>query len=143
MRLTLAAIGVLYLALVLGLLWAVRRKKSRERAIQTQAAASSTAPEADRLGYLKRSGLYWGVTIQAREGRPCCTQVKELLGQTFSLDQAPRLPLPGCDLDCQCHYQPLLEHRDGKVRRLHHDRRSILRYEPDKKNRRRIPTRRT
>ncbi|MCA1804463.1 MAG: hypothetical protein LC646_03735 [Xanthomonadaceae bacterium] len=139
--LTLVAIGLLYLALVLGLLWALRRKRARERVVRAT-PVSATRSEVDRLDYLKRSGLYWGVTIQTRKDRPSCSQVQELHGQAFALDYAPRLPLAGCELDCHCHYLPLLEHRDDKVRRIHHDRRSILRYEPDKKNRRRLPTRR-
>ena len=145
MPLTLAGIAVLYLALVLALWWAVRRKRTREREARMHAAvrAAHDHPEADRLDYLKRSGLYWGVSIQTREDRPGCPQVQALRGQAFPLDQAPRLPLPGCAQDCQCHYQPLLEQRDGKARRVHHDRRSILRYEPGKKNRRQLPTRRS
>ena len=144
MPLTLAAIGVLYLALVLGLLWAVRRKRARERIRRQDAtkAAVHPQPEADRLAYLKRSGLYWGVTLQTREGQPACPQAQPLLGQAFALDAAPRLPLAGCTLDCKCHYHPLIEQRQGKPRRVQHERRSNLRYEPGKRNRRQLPTRR-
>lgn len=141
MPLTIAAIALLYLALLVGLVWAVRRKRARA-ARPSAPAAASTRTESDRLDYLKRSGLYWGVTLQTPEGHPGCPRVQELLGREFTLDQAPRLPLPGCTLDCQCHYHPLLEQRSGTPRRVHHDRRSILRYEPGKKNRRQLPTRR-
>ena len=137
-------LGLLYLALVLVLVWAIRRKKYRSRALSVQAAAPTTSPqqESGRLDHLKRCGLYWGVSVRTRENSPGCPQVREIADQGFPLDQAPELPLPGCDLDCHCHYQPLLEKRDGKLRRIHHERRNILRYEPDKRNRRQLPTRR-
>ena len=140
MTLNQAGFALLALVATLGLLWVLRgNRKARKSPAIPQVANRS---ESDRLDYLRRSGLYWGVRIRFREGQPVCPQARDLDDQEFPLDEAPRLPLPGCDLDCQCHYQPLLEHRDGKVRRLHHDRRSILRYEPDKKNRRQVPTRR-
>ena len=137
-------LGLLYLVLVLVLLWAVRRKNACALAKRVEAASPTTGPrqETDRLAYLQRCGLYWGVSIRARENSPCCEQAREILGQPYPLDQAPHLPLPGCELDCHCHYQPLLEQRDGKIRRVRHDRRSNLRYEPDKKNRRKLSTRR-
>jgi hypothetical protein len=137
-------LGLLYLVLIIALVWVLLRKRSRARTRRVPDASPATGPrqEADRMEDLKRCGLYWGVSLRARENSPCCQQAQALLGQHFTLDQAPHLPLQGCDLDCHCHYHPLLEQRDGKVRRVQHDRRNNLRYEPDKKNRRLLPTRR-
>lgn len=138
------ALLALALGLVLGLSWAIilRRKPGRARPAPPAASPGAAHSTTDHLDYLKRSGLYWGVAIRTQENGSCCPQVRELLGQPYALDQAPRLPLSGCECDCKCHYRPLLEQRDGKVRRTHHNRRSILRYEPDKKDRRQLPTRR-
>jgi hypothetical protein len=141
MSLSYTGFALLALAVLLGLLWVVRGKQT-PLGTSPPAAPDTSRNERDRLDYLKRSGLYWGVAIRTRGNSSCCPQARDILDRPYPLDQAPQLPLPGCDLDCQCHYQPLLEKRDAKMRRVHHDRRSILRYEPDKRDRRQLPTRR-
>lgn len=142
MSLSYTGLALLALTVVLGLSWAVLRRNPGPGPAAPAAGPGPARSATDQLSYLKRSGLYWGVAIRTQENGSCCPQVRGILGQPYALDQAPHLPLSGCELDCKCHYQPLLEHRDDKVRRIHHDRRSILRYEPDRKNRRRLPTRR-
>jgi len=47
-----------------------------------------------------------------------CSAAKELDGQRFLSNVAPRLPLPECDVtDCKCHFAHHRDRRAGKDRR--------------------------
>jgi hypothetical protein len=47
-----------------------------------------------------------------------CSAAKELDGQRFLSNVAPRLPLPECDVtDCKCHFAHHKDRRVGKDRR--------------------------
>ena len=47
-----------------------------------------------------------------------CSAAKELDGQRFLSNVAPRLPLPECDVtDCKCHFAHYKDRRVGKDRR--------------------------
>ncbi len=51
-------------------------------------------------------------------GESACEAARQLRGQRFLTGKAPRLPLPGCNLQnqCQCKYQHLRDRR-GEPRR--------------------------
>lgn len=67
------------------------------------------------------SGRYHAVAI--RLGRQTCPAVRELDGERFLAAEAPRLPLPECDIagDCECSFVHYQDRRSG------HDRRSPFR----------------
>ena len=132
-------IALLVLVLLLLLVW----RRGRRRASEAPRPMATPQQDHGDLDYYRRAGIYWGAAIQSRQPEHCCAPAAALLGKPFPLAQVPQLPLSGCDAeDCQCHYQPILDHRSGKARRVNTDRRSILRYEPDKKDRRQVPGRR-
>jgi hypothetical protein len=84
------------------------------------------------LEKLRRTGIYRGVTI--RPGK--CATARRFRGKPFSFDQAPPLPLAGCNtLHCACHYQGLPEHRK-RERRNTHDRRDSVRFDAERPERR-------
>lgn len=135
---------ILVLALA-GLLLLLLLARGLRRRTPPREAPPQARPRQDHgdLDYFRRAGIYWGVAIQSRQPESCCAPARELLGKPFPLEQVPQLPLPGCGAEtCHCHYQPILDHRSGKARRVNADRRAILRYEPDKKDRRQLPGRR-
>ncbi len=135
----LAAVLIVLLALLLVAIRLWRRKSAPLNTTLTSHPGQDTGS----LDYYRRAGVYWGVAIRPRGDAPGCAAVEAMRGQSFPLKQAPTLPLPGCDAgSCHCSYQPLLDHRDARVRRTNTDRRTILRYEPDKQDRRQLTTRR-
>jgi hypothetical protein len=61
-----------------------------------------------RLG-MRAGGAVRGVRI--RVGKDCCQAAAALPpGVVYHPDQAPRLPLPGCERgrDCRCVYRPVM-----------------------------------
>lgn len=77
------------------------------------------------LGKLRRTGNYWGVTIQ----RGKCAAVRHCTGRKFTFDEAPVLPVAGCKaLRCGCTYNGLRECRKQQ-RRTARDRRDTVRFD--------------
>lgn len=61
--------------------------------------------------------LFRCVVIEA--GTEACTQIRSLPAQPMLLDQAPILPLTGCDVaKCGCHFIRLDDRRSGVDRRV-------------------------
>lgn len=86
----------------------------------------------DALKKLRKGGSYWGVTIM--HGK--CGAVRPLIGKGFRFDEAPRLPVVGCDARrCSCEYKGLV-HRRKDHRRTRHDRREQVRFGTEKPERR-------
>lgn len=82
-----------------------------------------SSPEMELLK-LKQSKRFRGVQIH----RAGCRASAHLAGRFFSMDQAPRLPLPDCDAkECSCHYLGIVDRRQGFDRRRQPDRRKLLR----------------
>ena len=52
---------------------------------------------------------YWGVEVIVPAD--CCRDAERFSHCRFPLDDAPSLPLAGCDRDCQCRLEYLLERR--------------------------------
>lgn len=88
------------------------------------------------LTKLRRTGIYRGVTI--RPGK--CPTAKRFSGKPYSFDEAPLLPLAGCNaLRCSCNYHGLLEHRQ-QARRNARNRRDTVRFDakhPERRSRER------
>jgi hypothetical protein len=75
------------------------------------------------LQKLRRSGCFWGVRIQPGK----CTAIRPFAGRRFTFEEAPNLPLPGCNAwRCSCTYIGVPERR-REERRIHNDRRDIVR----------------
>ena len=75
------------------------------------------------LNKLRRSGSFWGVRIQPGK----CAAIRPFAGRRFTFEEAPDLPLPGCKAwRCSCTYIGVPERRRDE-RRLHNDRRDVVR----------------
>jgi hypothetical protein len=80
---------------------------------------------------LRQNKLFWGVEIK----QSGCAMGRTLAGVEYEFDEAPALPLEGCTAAmCSCAYIGLKERRKGQRRQ--HERRSGLRFEPGKSDRR-------
>lgn len=56
--------------------------------------------------------------ISLRTASNACTAAKEIVGKRFLSGDAPRIPLPDCDvMDCQCRFAHHKDRRTGKDRR--------------------------
>ena len=101
--------------IVAGLItWRLLIGSSREKVHEHRAAASvkpipPNFPAPD-------STLYKAVRLQICN-RPCAAAL-ELRGQSLLENEAPRLPLSGCDHVCGCRYQSLDDRRVGRDRRM-------------------------
>jgi hypothetical protein len=63
------------------------------------------------------TGRFRAVVI--RPGRDCCEAVRALAGRPALTDEAPALPLAGCDrARCHCRFQRLADRRGGDERRF-------------------------
>ena len=75
------------------------------------------------LNKLCRSGSFWGVRIQPGK----CASIRPFAGRRFTFEEAPDLPLPGCKAwRCSCTYIGVPERRRDE-RRIHNDRRDVVR----------------
>ena len=84
------------------------------------------------LKKLRRSGSYWGVRIQPGK----CTAIRHFAGRRFTFEEAPNLPLPGCKAwRCSCTYIGVPERRRDE-RRIHNDRRDVVRIDKEHVDRR-------
>jgi len=94
--------------------------------------------KARQLAKLRHSKQFWGVEIQ----QAGCAAAHALDGRQFAFEDAPELPLAGCDAPrCPCQYKGLKEHRSYH-RRTQEDRRKEMRYDPAKPDRRSLKDRR-
>lgn len=90
------------------------------------------------LAKLKHGGQFWGVEI-VQGG---CKASLALAGKHFAFEDAPALPLEGCEARiCPCQYKGLKEHRSTH-RRTQEDRRDGLRFDVNKPDRRSLKDRR-
>jgi hypothetical protein len=90
------------------------------------------------LNKLRRSGSFWGVRIQAGK----CAAMRPFAGRRFTFEEAPNLPLPGCKAwRCSCTYIGVPERRRDE-RRIHNDRRDVVRLDDDHVERRSFSGRR-
>jgi hypothetical protein len=85
---------------------------------------NSRYPDADELGPIhvtrnaprKREKQFYGVSVEP--GLNCCDAVKAISRDRYLQGEAPRLPLPDCDLDeCRCVMRPEDDRRTSIDRR--------------------------
>lgn len=90
------------------------------------------------LAKLRHSGRFYGVEIL----QGGCKASIELAGKRFTFEDAPALPLEGCEAhNCPCQYKGLKENRSAH-RRTQEDRRDSLRFDVNKPDRRSLKDRR-
>ena len=127
MKMLWVLIGLL-LVVVAVLLWVVLRNRPDKVLAPTATKplpASTPAP--------KHEPKTWGKTVVVPDPAAAGPAVLKIAGQSFENNEAPRLPLASCgNANCQCHYAPAKERRNGQERRSGKDRRTGLRFEPGK-----------
>lgn len=95
-------------------------------------AADKPRTKRDELNKLRANKHFWGVEIH----QPGCAEATKLTGKQFPLESAPELPVEGCvAAQCSCIYIGVKDRRALR-RRLTHERRDELRFEPEKSDRR-------
>lgn len=127
------------ICLLAGVIWVLRGNKKpghRTRPVHhaTKKADSQPHPPAAPGGLekLKANSMFWGVEI----GQAGCPAAQALLGQQFTFEQAPQLPLEGCDSAmCSCQYKGLTDHR-SQHRRKRGEQRKEVRFDNDNPDRR-------
>ena len=109
---------IITILIVVGIacLLVVRKKESPPRA---------TASTSNKTATITR-GKYHSISINPGEG--ACSTVRELGKKRFLANEAPTLPLAGCDADsCACHYIHHEDRRSGtEDRRAEHSLRTEL-----------------
>jgi len=127
---------LLIVAVIAGLVWALRTKRGgsglRTRLIGRGTGRGSgqdtAATRPGGLEKLRDNPMFWGVEM----AQPGCEAARELLDRQFTFDDAPELPLAGCDSpNCTCQFKGLTERRK-MARRQQEDRRAALRFDKDR-----------
>ena len=118
-------ITVVVLAL-LGLAFTIGRRK-RGNCKPLPADKASALTPVGQLARLKQCGKFNGVSVESH-----CPATSSLVGVRFTFENAPELPLPGCDATpCRCRFVGITERRQLIDRRSGHDRRESLRMDSD------------
>jgi hypothetical protein len=114
-----------------------KHKQTRGRHVAHKHDTASSQPKPprtkkDELDKLRLSKQFWGVEIH----QPGCAAAAKLTGKQYPIASAPVLPVEGCASPvCTCLYMGLKDKRTLR-RRLSHERRDELRFEPEKSDRR-------
>ena len=119
------------LAVIAGMVWMLRGQKSTKRRHVHPLPAGAVAKPGG-LDKLRNNKMFWGVRI----GNAGCAAALALKERQYSFDEAPELPVPGCDsAHCTCQFMGLRERRTH-VRRTHEDRRKEIRFDKEHPERR-------
>ena len=132
-------IVLLIIVVIAGLFWMLRResggsglrsKLQRHDSARQGRSAAGTRPGG--LEKLRENPMFWGVEM----GQPGCEAARELLDKQFTFDEAPQLPLQGCNsANCTCQFKGLKNRRTW-ARRQQEDRRNSIRFDKDRADRR-------
>jgi hypothetical protein len=111
-----------------------RRQKSK-RVGNKKTAPAATPSKPGGIDKLKCNSLFWGVQMD----HPGCEAARAILDKQFPFDEAPEMPLEGCDSPtCTCLFKGLLDRRKLH-RRTGSDRRKEIRFDekgkPDRRSR--------
>ncbi len=119
-------------AVIAGMLWMMSARKSPGKKRHAHPVPAAAVAKPGGLDKLRNNKMFWGVRI----GHPGCAAAQALQDRQYSFDEAPELPVPGCDsAHCTCQFLGLRERRTHP-RRTHEDRRSEIRFDPDHPERR-------
>jgi len=138
---TLAILGI-----IAGIIWLfrgrgikrLRRLSHQHKRTKTEDDSTGQTVKGKALEKLRHTPQFWGVEIQ----QAGCDASHALTDQEFAFEDAPALPLEGCDAPmCPCQYKGLKEHRTYH-RRTREDRRDGLRFDVAKPDRRSLKDRR-
>lgn len=127
---------LLIIFVIAGLIWMLRRQGGgtvrKTRQLRQGSARSGAAAKPGGIEKLRDNPLFWGVEM----GQPGCEAAQALLGQQFPFDEVPELPLEGCNsANCTCQFKGLRDRRSW-VRRQQEDRRTTIRFDKDRPDRR-------
>jgi len=130
---------LLIIVVIAGLVWMLRRqsgttvRKTRQlRQGKTGSDRGAAAGNPGGLEKLRENPMFWGVEM----AQPGCEAARELLDQQFPFDEAPQLPLEDCNsANCTCQFKGLKDRRT-RVRRQQEDRRTTIRFDKDRPDRR-------
>jgi len=132
---------LIIIVLIAGVVWVLRGNKApthHHKAAQrktggTDAAAAAPAKPGG-FDKLESNPMFWGVEI----GQAGCEAAQALLGQQYTFDEAPQLPLEGCSSAmCTCQFKGLKNHRN-QHRRQRGEQRQEVRFDnknPDRRSR--------
>jgi hypothetical protein len=107
-----------------------RRDRSRPRRpgkkVGNKPAASAATPaRPGGIEKLKCNALFWGVQMD----QPGCEAARAIMDKQFTFEEAPDMPLEGCDSPtCTCLFRGLLDRRKLN-RRSGGDRRNEVRFD--------------
>ena len=120
------------ICLIAAVVWLLRGNKPsgqhRRSARLAKAGGDSPVKAPSKPGGLEKlenNPMFWGVEI----GQAGCEAAQALLGQQYTFDEAPQLPLAGCSSAmCTCQFKGLKDHR-SRHRRKSGERRDEIRFE--------------
>ena len=127
---------LLIIFVIAGLIWMLRRQGGgtvrKTRRLRQGSARSGATAKPGGMEKLRDNPLFWGVEM----GQPGCEAAQALLGQQFPFDEVPELPLEGCNsANCTCQFKGLRDRRTW-ARRQQEDRRTTIRFDKDRPDRR-------
>lgn len=125
-------IFLIIIVLFAGMFWLMRGTPTSKPKRGRPVSASAATAKPGGLEKLKSSNFFWGVKID----HAGCPAAQRLQSKQFSFDEAPELPVPGCDsARCTCQFKGLRDRR-SRVRRNHEDRRDEVRFDSEHPERR-------
>jgi len=101
--------------LLIGLLWALRARTTRQTSKAT--VGRTTRITGGAVSPPMRKSSRWH-SVSIRPGRESCIAAQALASEVHLASKAPQLPLAACDVSrCDCRYQHLGDRRDDDDRR--------------------------
>jgi len=127
------------IGVIVGVIWMLRsnrtpahRRRAALRSNDPADADDDTPEKPGGLKKLKNNPMFWGVEM----GQAGCEAAHALLGQQFTFNNSPELPLEDCSAAvCTCQFKGLKDHRSTH-RRMTGERRVEIRFDKDRPDRR-------
>jgi hypothetical protein len=125
-------ISLIIIVIVAGMVWMMRGQPTNKPRRGRPISSSSAFAKPGGLEKLKSSNFFWGVKID----NPGCPAAQRLQSKQYTFDEAPELPVPGCDsARCTCQFKGLRDRR-SRVQRKNEDRRDEVRFDMEHPERR-------
>lgn len=123
LELSLAILAMAIVVVWFVVVWFMRRRRSKQARTRAERKESHQR--------------FWGVRVIGTEPAPTCAAMRCTDGRGYRLERVPTLPLPDCDLQiCRCRFEYLPERRTCSERRRGQDRRTAIRFDTDRSDRR-------